>query len=120
MTEPTGIATIYLAAWNEPDDEARRAMLQDGWTVDASYVDPMMAADGREQIASMIGQARASFPGCRFSLRGSPDGYGDRVRFSWSLGPDEAPDTFQGTDIVRLGADGRIREVVGFLDRVPA
>ncbi|MGJ5217721.1 nuclear transport factor 2 family protein, partial [Bradyrhizobium oligotrophicum] len=40
------------------------------------------------------------------------------VRFSWTLGPDSADGPIQGTDFVEL-ADGRIRRVTGFLDRVP-
>lgn len=119
MIEPATIAANYLELWNEPDNTRRRAMLDSHWAPDASYVDPMMAAHGRDQLVAMIEAARSQFPGYRFSLRGSADGYGDRVRFSWSLGPGEAPETVQGTDMVRLDEHGRIAEVIGFLDRVP-
>lgn len=120
MTEPDRIAAIYLDTWNEPDGDRRRDLVEQAWAQGATYVDPLMAATGRDQISSMIGQAQASFPGFRFRVCGTPDGYGQRVRFSWTLGPDDAPAMYQGTDVVRLTEEGKIAEVIGFLDRVPA
>ena len=51
---------------------------------------------------------------------GQPDGYGDRLRFSWDFGPEGGEAVVQGTDFAVLAADGRLRMVTGFLDRVPA
>ncbi|EHM00920.1 hypothetical protein HMPREF9946_02367 [Acetobacteraceae bacterium AT-5844] len=115
MQNPTAIAEIYLAAWNEADPARRRAMLAEDWAADAQYADPLMQGEGREGIASMIEAARASFPGHAFSLRGTPDGHGPFLRFSWSLAAGGAP-VAQGSDVVRLDAHGRIAEVIGFLD----
>ncbi len=117
MIEPDVIAQRYLALWNEEEDARRRALLEQNWATDACYTDPMMAAQGRDDIATMIEGARRQFPGHRFTLRGSPDGQGVFVRFSWTLAPDGGAAVGGGTDVVRLDETGRIAEVVGFLDK---
>ncbi len=120
MTDPMTVADRYLAVWNEPDPAARRRALAEHWTPDARYVDPLMAGSGPESIAAMIEAARAQFAGHAFALSGKADGYGHYVRFSWTLAPDGGAPVGGGTDIVRLRDDGRIAEVVGFLDGAAA
>ncbi|MDQ2878044.1 MAG: nuclear transport factor 2 family protein [Pseudomonadota bacterium] len=116
MTDPMTIADRYLAVWNEADQSARHAALAEQWAPDARYIDPLMSGSGPGSIATMIEAARAQFPGHAFALSGKPDGYGNYVRFSWTLAPDGGAPIGGGTDIVRLRDDGRIAEVVGFLD----
>jgi len=119
MTIPDDIARDYLAAWNA-SNEVERLRLLDGWAEEARYIDPLMQGVGRESIAAMIAGARAQFPGHGFTLKGTPDGHGSFVRFSWTLAPQDGAPVAHGTDIVRLDADGRIAEVIGFLDGSPA
>jgi hypothetical protein len=114
--DPRTIADAYLALWNEPRNDRRCAALAAGWTADARYIDPMMRGAGQDGIAAMIAGARAQFPGHAFALRGTPDGHGAYVRFGWSLAPHDGAAIAHGTDIVRLDADGRIAEVIGFLE----
>ncbi len=119
MTDPRHIAERYIALWNEPDPAVRRQLLAEGWTAAASYVDPMMAGHGPDEISGLIGAVQAQFPSFSFRLTGKPDGHGQNYRFSWSLGPGDFVDApFEGTDFVRV-EDGRIAAVTGFLDRVP-
>ncbi len=115
-SDPATIAKTYLAAWKEADDHQRRSLLDQGWAADARYVDPLMQGDGREGIARMIEAARLQFPGHGFALSGMPDGHGTYVRFSWTLAPTGGAPVACGTDMVRLDDQGRIAEVVGFLD----
>ena len=42
MTDTTRIADHYIAVWNETDPVRRRALLAEGWTETATYVDPLM------------------------------------------------------------------------------
>ncbi len=116
MTDPDTLARGYLALWNDPDATSRSRRLSDGWAEDARYVDPMMAGEGHAGIAAMIASARAQYPGHAFTLRGAPDAHGRFVRFSWVMAPDHGGPIVSGTDIVRLSTDGRIAEVIGFLD----
>lgn len=119
MTTAADIAEIYIAAWNETDVAARRAMIADTWTGDAVYVDPMAAVEGHAGVDALIAGVQERFPGFRFALIGEPDGHGEHVRFSWGLGPDGMADApIKGTDYVRV-QDGRLKTVTGFLDQVP-
>ena len=119
MSDPKSIALQYLQAWNETDPDRRARLLRDGWTDDAHYVDPLTRAQGAQQIDGMIAGVQARFPGFRFALVGEPNGHGDHVRFSWSLGPVPGEAPIEGSDVVEL-QHGRIARVIGFLDRVPA
>ncbi len=92
MTDAAHIADRYIAVWNEADPVRRRALLAEGWSEDATYVDPLMRGDGRDQIGALIGGVHERFPGFRFTLDGRVDGYGDKIRFSWALGPDAEPE----------------------------
>lgn len=119
MSNAEAIANDYLAVWNQADPGRRLSQMADGWTESAAYADPMMAASGRGAICDMIEAARTKFPGLGFSLRGTPDTQRQFVRFSWDLAADGGAAVAGGTDIVRLDADGRIAEVIGFLDSTP-
>ena len=116
---PASIARVYLDTWNETDAERRRRLLQQHWTEDAAYADPMASVQGADPIAALIGAVHARFPGFRFTLLGTPDGHGDYVRLAWALGPDGSPAPIEGSDVVTLEG-GRIRRVIGFIDRAPA
>ncbi len=122
MTHPSplAIAETYLAAWNEADDTRRKASIAGNWSASARYADPLMSGEGRDGIAAMISGARAQFPGHSFALRGTPDGHGAWVRFSWDLAPENGKAVAGGTDMVRLDGAGRIESVIGFLDFAPS
>lgn len=119
MPEVQTLARRYVDLWNEPDADRRRALLRALWTEDGSYVDPMMQASGHEQIDTLIRAVQQRFPDFRFALaEGSADGHGDRLRFSWHLGPDGAEAPIKGTDFATL-KDGRLQAVSGFIDALP-
>jgi hypothetical protein len=119
MTDATQIANQYIAVWNETDPALRRALLAADWTENATYVDPLMTAEGLEQIGALVGAVHERFPGFRFALSGGVDGYADKIRFSWALGPESEPDMIKGSDFA-LVEGGRLKSVIGFLDKVPA
>ena len=119
MTDATKIAENYIAVWNERDAGKRGALIAANWRQDATYTDPLAAVAGAGQINDLIGGLQAQFPTFSFTLTGKPDGYGDRVRFSWALGPGDFVDApIEGTDFAQL-ADGKLAAVTGFLDKVP-
>jgi hypothetical protein len=118
MTDPHEIARRYIATWNETDPHKRAELLRAAWTDDVAYADPLAKTAGREALDALIGGVQGRFPGFRFALLGAPDGHGDYVRLSWSLGPIGTPAPIEGSDVVTL-ADGRIARVIGFLDKAP-
>jgi hypothetical protein len=119
MSNITLIAERYIAAWNETDSARRRALLTDGWSETASYADPMAAAQGHEQIGALIAGVQERFPNFSFTLDGRVDGYADKLRFSWALGPKSDPEMIKGTDFVLIEGE-LIKSVTGFLDKLPA
>jgi SnoaL-like domain len=119
MNDPTSIANRYIALWNETNASRRQGLLADLWTEDATYIDPLMQGGGHGEIDALVSAVHQRFPDFRFSLIGQPDGYGNQVRFSWQLGPEGADGPIKGTDFATLD-NGRLKQVTGFLDQVPA
>ncbi|CAH0341028.1 nuclear transport factor 2 family protein [Rhizobium sp. CECT 9324] len=119
MNNAEKIAERYIAVWNETDVGLRSQLIADTFTEDTSYVDPLMAASGPVELHALVGAVHQRFPGFRFALMGKPDGYGDRLRFCWKLGPADNDDMIKGTDFA-IVENGRLRSINGFLDQVPA
>ncbi len=110
----------YLACWNETDPRARCALLDSYWREDASYVDPLSEARGRDAVAATIAAVQQQFPGFDFTPAGPVDAHHRVSRFTWGLGPRGAEPIVIGFDVVLTDAEGRIESVFGFLDKVPA
>ena len=106
----------YIDSWNETDALRRRSLIEDVYTEHARYTDPMIDANGWEAIDATIVAVQGMFPGHRFSLAAPVDAHHDTARFSWNLGDE----LVVGFDVLVLDADGRIANVYGFLDKVPA
>jgi hypothetical protein len=114
-------AARYLEAWNADAPEALAKAVAAAWTADGSYTDPLAEVRGHEQIAAVITAAHEQFPGFTFKLAGTVDGHHDTARFGWELVADaDGSAPVAGFDVITLDDDGRIRTVLGFLDRVPA
>ncbi len=61
------------------------------------------------------------FPGHVFRLAGDVDAHHGIARFGWELVPATGGEPLVvGFDVAVAAADGRLRGVYGFLDRVPA
>jgi hypothetical protein len=120
MSQYENAAARYIEAWNAADADERAKAVAAAWTEEGSYTDPLAEVSGHEGIAALIAGAQAQFPGFEFRLTGAVDGHHDTARFGWelvSVADGSAP--VAGFDVVTLAADGRIRTVSGFLDRVP-
>ena len=120
MSDFTQLAEQYIAAWNETDPSARRALIGEIWSSGGRYIDPLAEFSGRDQIDAIIAAAQAQFAGMTFRLAGAVDAHHDQARFTWELGPDGADAVVVGFDVAQRDADGRLALVLGFLDRVPS
>jgi SnoaL-like domain len=110
------LVASYLETWNETDPAARRKAIDELWAPDGEYTDPMAVAAGRDQIDATIAAVQSQFPGLAFTLAGPVDAHHDTARFSWNLGDE----LVVGFDVLVVDGDGRIANVYGFLDKVPA
>ncbi|MFL5994001.1 MAG: nuclear transport factor 2 family protein [Streptomyces sp.] len=110
----------YFEAWNAREPQARTKAVAAAWAVGGGYTDPLTDVIGHEQIAGVIAAAHEQFPGFAFRLTGAVDGHHDTARFSWELVNEvDGSAPVAGSDVITLAGDGRIRTVLGFLDRVP-
>jgi SnoaL-like domain len=109
----------YLRCWNETEPATRRRLIEQTWTTDAGYVDPMSEVQGIEAIEAVIVAVQGQFPGLLFSAVGTPDTHHRQARFSWGLGEPGQEPIVVGFDVAVLAEDGRISQVYGFLDKVP-
>jgi hypothetical protein len=115
----TEMVSRYLAAFNEPD-EARRAALVDAlYTADCSYTDPHVDVRGPAGVSEFIAQTQERFPGHTFALRGDVDAHHGQARFQWQAGPPDDPARYVGFDVI-VCDDGQIDQVLGFMDAAPA
>lgn len=109
----------YLEIWNETDPVVRRAAIDRLFAEGVRYVDPLAAVQGRAALDAVIGAVQQQFAGLVFSSGGPVDSHHDQARFTWHLGrPGEEPLVI-GFDVAERDADGRIVQVLGFLDRAP-
>ncbi|MEU8827020.1 nuclear transport factor 2 family protein [Streptomyces sp. NPDC048636] len=110
----------YFEAWNATDADTLAKAVAAAMTEDAGYTDPLSEVRGHGQLAALIAGAHEQFPGFEFRHTGTADGHHNMVRFTWELvatADGSAP--VAGFDVITLAEDGRIRSVLGFLDRVP-
>jgi hypothetical protein len=113
----------YIASWNQTDPQLRRKIIDEVWAPDASYIDPLAEAHGRDAIDATIAAVQEQFPGFTLTLLGAVDTHHSQARFTWGLAPASAlPDddpVVVGFDVAVAGSDGRLTSVLGFLDKVP-
>jgi len=119
MAEIATVVDNYIAAWNESDQERRRALVSETFTEDARYLDPLVASDGADGIEAMIAGVQGAYPGHVFRLVSGPDAHHDRVRFTWQLHGENGP-VATGIDFATVADDGRLQDVTGFLEQPAA
>lgn len=113
------IVEQYLATWNATGDE-RDALIAEHWSPEAAYTDPMAEVVGHQAVAALVDGVQAQFPGFVFTRIGEVDAHHRQLRFRWGLGPEGAEPLVIGFDVLVTDESGRIHDVRGFLDKVPA
>jgi SnoaL-like domain len=111
------VVETYLKAWNERVPERRRALVAEAFADGATYVDAARSGEGADGIDAMIAGAQEEHPGVELVLVGAPDLHHDYVRFVWHLSP-VGTDTVAmiGHDFASVAPDGRLKDVVGFVE----
>ena len=75
---------------DERTPSRRREILDENWTADSRYVDPLMSGDGHDGVDALVAGVQQRFPDFKFRLIGEPNGFGDHLRFSWGRVPTAA------------------------------
>ncbi len=119
MSDIDELVRRYLASWNERDPTTRRALIDELWTDDAGYVDPIVSAEDRDAVEDVVATAQRQFPGLVYRQAGSVDSHHYVVRLAWELAPVGGPPVIIGLAVMVI-EQTRLRYVYGFLDPVPA
>jgi hypothetical protein len=119
MTETTEAAasTItdrYVAVWNEPDAQARRAAIESLWEPDGvEYVEGGIQFRGHEELDRRIAHAYDEFVGSgkyHATMADDASRRGDIIMFTVQLSTHEGEVAWAARVFVLLGATRRIRE----------
>jgi hypothetical protein len=113
------VIDAYVASWNETDPARRQSSLAASCAANASYRDPVMVSDGQAGLDAMLAGVQAKFPGFVLRRISKVDSHNDAVRFAWSLGPASGPSVAEGVDFATLSSDGKLANIVGFIDKMP-
>lgn len=120
---PNSIATLLIRnlrdVFGENDPGRRRAAIDELYTEDCVFYDPMKGAyRGRDEIDRVAGQIKATHPEFRYQPTAEPEEVGDGGRVPWISGrPGEVP-AYAGTDFI-IARDGRIAAIYLFFDKRP-
>jgi len=117
--DATSTVAKYLDAWNETDATRRRVALAALFTDDCEYTDPLATVSGQSALDQLIATVQRQMPSFEFTLASAVDSHHEQARFTWQASPEGATEpVVVGFDVL-LFAQGRIRRVYGFLDKVP-
>ncbi len=117
------ISTLLLRnlsdVFGENDAARRRAAIQELYTEDCVFYDPMKGVyRGRDEIDRIAGAIKATHPEFRYQPITEPAESGDGGLVRWISGrPGEAP-AYSGTDFI-IAREGRIAAIYLFFDKLP-
>jgi hypothetical protein len=103
----------YIAAWNEPEANARRRHLEAAWEEAGTYSDPLAQAASRDELEALIAGFQGENPEATFTIQGKIDHHHRALRFFWML---HYPNGIQqsGMDYGEVSPQGRLAKITGF------
>ena len=84
------VVLAYIEAWNTPDEEARRSLLDRCWADNAAYIDPVSEVRGKDALVAHIGgflsgQRYGLGAGCRIPISSRVEHHHGMISFIWVL-----------------------------------
>ncbi|WP_418129316.1 hypothetical protein ABL849_24270 [Variovorax sp. 375MFSha3.1] len=123
-TDFTRLADRYVAVWNEPDAEARRAAIAGLWVPDGEHYVRTLQARGHEALQQRVTgshEKNVRDAGFRFVRAGDAQFLHDVVMFHWHMVPAAGgPVAALGLEFLVLATDGRIATDYQFILPTPA
>jgi hypothetical protein len=117
LPEHEALVERVVAMWNEPDRQARRVRIAALWQAGGAHVNSERNCVGHDAIDAEAARvyAMCGARGQRFRCPGRIDGHHGAVRMDWELlGDDGASVLAAGTNLLLLGADGRVQRDLQF------
>ena len=103
----------WYAAWNERDDQARRAILTAIASDDLRFADSNGLTRGIDDLVGHIAGALRFMPGISLEARGKVRVMHGTALCEWAAVDASGAARMTGTSVVRFAPDGRIDEVIG-------
>jgi SnoaL-like domain len=104
--------------FGENDPARRRAAIDEIFTEDCVFYDPMGGVyRGRDEIDRVAGALRAAHPEFRYQPTAEPEEVGNSGRVKWVEGRSGEAPAHAGTDFI-ITRDGRIAAVYLFVDKL--
>jgi hypothetical protein len=134
MTDPNELADRYVAIWNEPDPERRRAAVKQLWSdagmqilrppqeirevAETLAMSPILESRGHAELEARVTRAHEQFAAkYEFRRSGRADRLQDVLTFRWeAILRDSGEPDGAGRHVFMLDPDGRIRLDYLFVD----
>jgi hypothetical protein len=122
MTTLTNQAAVdlyakYVAGWRAIPDEQRAAIAAAVLAEDVRYATPRHATGDRATVVDDMRVFQARFPGGHFDI-GDVSVHHDVALLTWILVQADGTEFARGHDQLRVGADGKIAELLTFAPSV--
>ena len=111
--DATAVAARYLAVWNDPDADARRAAVTTLWVPDGTEFVHEVQYRGHAELEARVTRAHEAFVATgKYTVAGAGDvtRHGDIVTFTAQLVTPAGEVDWASRVFLLLDADGRIRE----------
>ena len=118
-TATVELLDVYFAMWRETDPSVRAAIIERAFTTDGRHVDPLVDANGYDELNDMVTGVHAQYPGFTLVRTSGIDQHGDQLRFAWKIDQADGTPLVAGIDIGELAPDGRLRHIAGFWGDLP-
>jgi len=105
---------VFLAAWNEPDENARRRLLEQAATEDVRFGDAYSCTSGREDLVAHLTAVQRFMPGMTIARNGDVKECQGVAIAPWVARGADGAERGKGTNVFGLAADGRIKLATGF------
>lgn len=137
MTDPIALVDRYVALWNEPDSDRRRAAITELWTEDGAHIlqppreirelaarpgiglTARLEARGHAALEARATSAYQEFVRdgqFRFRRRDNVERLDDLVKFTWEMVSTTGETAGIGLEVLILAPDGRIRRDYQFVE----
>ena len=123
MSDLEALVDRYLALWQDPDPQARRAAIAEVFSEDIAHFTETREVHGLEEMADRVTDSYRAWvePG-KYVFRSAKNatGHHGAVRFNWEMVPIGGGDVAAvGFDFVLLNEEGRICLDYQFVDSQP-
>jgi hypothetical protein len=119
MTDVTTTVDTYLSAYNEADEAARLALLEDAFAAEGRLIDPPLEGEGHGGISDMMAAVHQQFPGHTFRRSSGVDEHHGQLRYGWELCDPTGAVVLAGMDVGEVDAQRRLVRVAGFFGPLP-